>query len=149
MRKETREHLIQHIREINDPTILSEIRLFNQTDCIIGRAVILKNIKEVSDYTYEELSAELFENKRQLIRIIKLNNLIRELKVLIQKRLISKVAAYEISSFSKEKQKEYYLLIQKSVSQKKNSKRKTFKYTEFLALKEMENHAYLQVTNPE
>ncbi|MEK5217744.1 hypothetical protein [Psychrobacillus sp. FSL H8-0487] len=145
MKKETREHLIQHIREINDPTILSEIKLFNQTDCVIGRAAILKNIKETSDYTYEELSTELFENKRQLIRIIKLNNLIGELKVLTQKRLISKVAAYEISSFSKEKQKEYYQLIQRSVSQKKNSKRKTFKYTEYLALKELDNNVSIQV----
>lgn len=147
MKKETRSHLLQHIREIKDPIILSDIKLFNQTDCIIGRAAILNKIKNSSDYTYEELALELFENKRQLIRIIKLNNLIEDLKSLTKRGLISKVAAYEISSFSRERQKEYYHVIQKAISQKKNSKRKTFQYTEYLALKELENPTYLNVSN--
>lgn len=142
-----REHLIQHIRVITDSNIISEIQLFNNNECIIERASILKKIKEESDYTYEELSVELFENKRQLIRINKLNNLIKELKYLTKQRLISKTTAYEISSFTEEKQKEYYQFIQKVINQKKNSKRKAFKYADYIALKDMENTIFFNISS--
>lgn len=87
-----------------------QISNFLKEDCPLKRAKMFKEIKDTTKKSYVYLSLHLYDSVRNLKRLYKLNNLIPEYVELYQKKVITKIVAYELSSLSQEQQKKTYQL---------------------------------------
>lgn len=113
------------VLSIETTEIQEKISQFIESDCVLEKAALLFTIKAQTKMCYIDLEGYLFCERRTLIRINSLNNLIPEILELIKTNVITKIIAYELASLSTNDQFEYFLLIHELSELKKIEARKS------------------------
>ena len=99
----------KHIISINSKEIQKKVESYLNVDCVLEKAALLKEIKSNTGLAYIDLEGYLYEEKRTLIRINSINNLIPELLEMLKMERISKIIAYKLANLSIDEQFDYYL----------------------------------------
>lgn len=91
--------------------IKNKIDIYVNSDCLLEKAALLREIKTKTNMCYIDLEGYLYDERRTLIRINSINSLIPEILDLLRTNVITKIIAYELTNLSADDQFEYYLLI--------------------------------------
>jgi hypothetical protein len=112
----------KNILSVKSVEIQELITLYINSECILEKASLLWQIRDKTRMGYIDLEEHLFNERRTLIRINSLNNLIPEILELLRTNVISKIIAYQLGNLSADDQFEYFLLINDLSEMKKFAK---------------------------
>lgn len=99
-----------------------EINRFLSEECLIEKAKLFKEIKERTRANYVCLSLKLYDTVRNLKRLYKVNNLIKEYAELYKQGYIKKMVVYELSNLPQQDQIRLYNLFSEKLDRWKSFK---------------------------
>lgn len=106
--------------------VQTKIQMYVEEDCVLNKAKLLQEIKRITGLCYVDLEGYLYEERRTLIRINRINNLVPCLRQMLKEGKISKIIAYDLATKEPAEQYEYYELLLSYLEIKQNQRKKKY-----------------------